>query len=224
MATSAGGIRVNVGCGSSLTPGYVNLDNSMSVRLASLPVVRTILTQAPFVTGPRRKFLTAASSGDIRWADATSLPFADGEVSVVYSSHMMEHLTREEARAFLKEALRVLRPGGWLRLVLPDLRRRAESYVSGAVDADSFVDSLIMATPRPASLVDRMTFVFTGPRHHLWMYDGPSLIAALHNAGFSRVTEVAPGQTNLEDPGPLDLAERAEESVYVEAQKALNGA
>jgi predicted SAM-dependent methyltransferase len=36
---------------------------------------------------------------------------------------MIEHLDRREARSFLAEARRVLRPGGVLRLAAPDLSR-----------------------------------------------------------------------------------------------------
>lgn len=213
-------LRVNVGCGSSPTPGYVNLDNSVTVRLASNPLSRSILQHVPMLGEARRAFLTSAATGTIRWAEATALPFATDSASVVYSSHMLEHLSREQAQAFLSEAFRILQPGGWLRLVVPDLRRRAESYLSGATGADEFVESLIMASPRPRTLLERATFVLTGPRHHLWMYDEASLGRSLRAAGFATVVELRPGETRLPDPGSLDLSERAEESIYLEAQKA----
>jgi len=168
----------------------------------------------------RRAFLRSVATGSVRWAEATALPFAAGSAEVVYSSHMLEHLTREEAQAFLNEAFRILRPGGWLRLVVPDLRRRAESYVSGATGADEFVESLIMATPRPRTLLERVTFALTGPRHHLWMYDATSLARQLRASGFTTVVELGPGETRLPDPGLLDLSERADESIYLEAQSA----
>jgi hypothetical protein len=34
MAAQQANLRVNVGCGSSPTPGWVNFDNSLSVRAA----------------------------------------------------------------------------------------------------------------------------------------------------------------------------------------------
>ena len=56
-----------------------------------------------------------------------------------------------------------------------------------------------------------------GPRNHLWMYDGRSLSELLHKVGFADTCVMPPGKTNITDPGQLDLEERADESVYVEA-------
>jgi len=41
---------------------------------------------------------------------------------------MLEHLDREEAKLFLREALRVLKSGGIIRLVLPDLGKLIKEY------------------------------------------------------------------------------------------------
>ena len=65
------------------------------------------------------------------------MPFGPSTVDVIYSSHMLEHLTRSEARRFLLESKRVLRPGGRIRIVVPDLRGFAEAYIARG-DADAF--------------------------------------------------------------------------------------
>ena len=51
------------------------------------------------------------------------------------------------------------------------------------------------------------------------MYDGPSLLRLLTESGFSGARVVAAGETSIESPGPLDLREREDESVYVEARR-----
>jgi predicted SAM-dependent methyltransferase len=61
------------------------------------------------------------------------VPLADGEADVVYHSHVLEHLTYDGGRAFLKDCARVLKPGGTLRIVVPDLEAFARDYVA-AVD------------------------------------------------------------------------------------------
>jgi ubiquinone/menaquinone biosynthesis C-methylase UbiE len=48
---------------------------------------------------------------------ADELPYADDSVDVVLSSFMLHHLPAGEREAALREALRVLRPGGALHLV-----------------------------------------------------------------------------------------------------------
>lgn len=57
------------------------------------------------------------------------IPFGDGVFDVVYHSHLLEHLPRPAAPGFLTECLRVLRPGGVLRVVVPDLEAMTRLYV-----------------------------------------------------------------------------------------------
>lgn len=58
-----------------------------------------------------------------------ALPFATDSIDVVYSSHFLEHIPRNCVPSFLDECFRVLKPGGLLRLVLPDLEEMARSYL-----------------------------------------------------------------------------------------------
>jgi predicted SAM-dependent methyltransferase len=82
---------------------------------------------------------------------------------------MLEHLDRQGALTFLQEARRVLRPGGTLRIAVPDISLKVAAYVAHK-DADAFVESTLMCQPRPRTLAQRVRFFFTGPRHHNWMY------------------------------------------------------
>ena len=58
------------------------------------------------------------------------LPLKDGSVGLVYSSHFLEHVPRSSVPAILAECYRVLKPGGVIRLVLPDLENIAREYLS----------------------------------------------------------------------------------------------
>lgn len=60
----------------------------------------------------------------------TGLPFDDGRFDVVYHSHVLEHFSRPAGRRFLAECRRVLRPGGLLRVVVPDLEKLANRYLA----------------------------------------------------------------------------------------------
>lgn len=92
-------VMVNIGCGSVWHPDWVNLD----MRPVSAEI------QA--------------------WDADDGLPFKDGSVDGCYASHLLEHLSREGARRLLMECLRVLRPGGVLRLAVPDLEAIAREYL-----------------------------------------------------------------------------------------------
>ena len=59
--------------------------------------------------------LGEASGGTIRYsapADATSTSLADGEVDVVFSNSVLEHVPPDAITAMYRESMRVLRPGG----------------------------------------------------------------------------------------------------------------
>jgi hypothetical protein len=131
---------------------------------------------------------------------------------------MIEHLDRAEACAFLAEVMRVLQPGGVIRLAAPDLSLLVRAYL-GDRDADCFVSGIHMGLDRPRGLRAWARWTLVGPRHHLWMYDGESLAKMLSEAGFEHAAVVPPGSTLIPEPGQLDLQERAAESVYVEALK-----
>ena len=211
--------RVNIGCGATPTDGFINFDNSLSVRLARSRILAIPLAKAGLLADNQRNFLKVVQSKDVRWADAArAIPLPAGSVSLVYSSHMMEHLTREESQAFLREVLRILATGGVLRLVLPDLRKQAEEYLRTG-NADGFVEATLLAGEKPASLLGRLKLAFVGPRHHLWNYDVASATQLLLSVGFRDVRHLAPGQTTILDPGSLKLREREEDSFYLEARQ-----
>jgi predicted SAM-dependent methyltransferase len=58
-------------------------------------------------------------------AEAFPLPFKDGEVSEIYASHVLEHLSFADAIKALAEWQRVLKPGGRLRVAVPDFGKIA---------------------------------------------------------------------------------------------------
>lgn len=214
-------MRVNVGCGATPTTGWANLDNSLTVRAACWPLLVRGLTRARVLSAESCELVKIANDKDVRFANAARrIPNADSSVDVVYSSHMIEHLDRSEASAFLLEVSRILRPGGIVRLAAPDLARLINDYLATG-DADEFITSIHMAQARPTGVLSRVRCALIGPRNHLWMYDGRSLSNLMCEAGFASVTIMPPGKTNIMDPGSLDLEERAEESVYVEAIKPI---
>lgn len=62
-------------------------------------------------------------------ADLHCLPFATGEFDIVFSSHTLEHFSREETDRVLDEWIRVLKPGGEFRIVVPNIAWVANQLV-----------------------------------------------------------------------------------------------
>jgi hypothetical protein len=91
--------KLNFGCGNRFATGWVNID----FHSEHPEVQRVNLLQR--------------------------LPFADNSFDAVYSSHVLEHFSPDTAEVLLRECFRVLKPGGILRTVLPDLESACREYV-----------------------------------------------------------------------------------------------
>jgi predicted SAM-dependent methyltransferase len=210
-------MRINAGCGLTPTTGWRNFDNSISVLLSKIAFLPELLHRSKIIAEPPYRFMLFCRSHAIEYGNPVQkLPVPDGAADALYSSHMLEHLDRHEACRFLKEARRVLCSRGVIRLAVPDLRKYCEQYLVER-NADKFVTDTFLCTRKPKNILDRLTALVAGPQHHLWMYDGESLRRLLASFGFLDVSVMAPGETKIKDPGPLDLRERETQSVYVEA-------
>jgi hypothetical protein len=59
------------------------------------------------------------------------LNIADGSVDVVRASHCLEHFPAADVQAVIAEWVRVLKPGGVLKIAVPDFAKIAENYLAG---------------------------------------------------------------------------------------------
>ena len=57
------------------------------------------------------------------------LPFPDESFDVVYHSHLLEHIPQAAAGVLMSECTRVLKPGGIIRILVPDLEQIARIYL-----------------------------------------------------------------------------------------------
>ncbi|MFK8060222.1 MAG: methyltransferase domain-containing protein [Polaribacter sp.] len=57
------------------------------------------------------------------------IPCKDNTFDATYHSHVLEHFSKEDGAVFVKECFRVLKKGGVLRIVIPDLERIAKKYL-----------------------------------------------------------------------------------------------
>jgi len=102
--------RLNVGCGMTPTFGWMNVDNSMSIRLAWLPEwIVSFLSKIGLIDKRQLAYIRFCRKANIRRCNAVKrLPCENESIEVLYSSHMLEHLDQQEASRFLAEAYRVL--------------------------------------------------------------------------------------------------------------------
>lgn len=98
---------LNIGCGAHFHPAWTNID---------------MFPQSPLV-----------QAHDIR----QGLPFADSSLDACYSSHVLEHVPPHMGRRLIAECFRVLRSGGVVRVVVPNLERTARSYLDALERAEA---------------------------------------------------------------------------------------
>lgn len=87
------------------------------------------------------------------------LPMGDNSVSLIYASHVLEHFGRHAYKEVLKEWFRVLKPGGILRLSVPDFAACAAIYYeNGLADGLSGLVGLIIGGQRNEHDFHKMIF------------------------------------------------------------------
>jgi predicted SAM-dependent methyltransferase len=155
-------------------------------------------------------------------------PLEDEVVDLCFSEHFIEHLGPAKGIAWLAEMRRVLRPGGVLRLVTPDLRKYVEGYLdpqseffsehgSALANLPRFKDQDSAPFERRAFMVNQIFMMW----EHRWIYDLDEIRHAAVQAGFDggAIEEVAFREGTVPNLRTLDIPWREDESIYVEIRK-----
>ena len=179
-------LYVQFGCGTSTPGSWLNFDASPTLRLSKLPIIGR-LVPSPF---PKNVLY-----GDI----VRGLPIPSQKAHCVFSSHVLEHLSRADFETALTNTFKILKPGGRFRLVVPDLEARVKIYLENrnneCPDAnDKLLRSLGMGSEtRPKGFVGILRSLFGSA--HLWMWDYASMEAALGRHGFVDIRQAKLGDS-----------------------------
>lgn len=126
----------------------------------------------------------------------------------IFTQHVIEHVTYSEAVFVFRECLRTLKPGAWLRVIVPSLDRYANFCVKGA-DEPEFA-----RFPQKALGVSFLTQM----HFHKSVWDAGLMSCVLSEIGFSSVKEVE-FNTGTDNRLLRDQSDKHWESLYFEAQK-----
>jgi predicted SAM-dependent methyltransferase len=136
-------VRLHIGCGEKYIPGFVHID------VRKFPHIDHV-------------------------ASAEKLTmFADDSVDLIYCAHILEHFPRAKTSEVLAEWRRVLRPGGTLRLAVPDFEALSEVYQK-TKDISLVIGPVVGRQNYPENL-------------HYMIFDFPSLKKMLEDVGFRNV-------------------------------------
>jgi len=192
-------IILNLGCGTKTSPYTVNIDFSIYQRLRKSSIGRAVAVAA--IRGERRAKYDAMDDNLMVHDLRKGIPMPARSVDAVYHSHTQEHIDRADIPAFFAEVMRVLRPGGIHRVVVPDLELLVRDYLksleSGQHEHDRTVYNLLEQSVRREAfgtscqgmLRRRVENVLLGDARrrgetHQWMWDRRNLAEALDEAGF----------------------------------------
>jgi predicted SAM-dependent methyltransferase len=114
----------------------------------------------------------------------TPLPLPEESIEYIFSEHLLEHLTREQGLAFLRDCHRVLKVGGVVRISTPDLGKLVAEYEAGRISEWHDVGFF---PPTPCVMVNQGMRLW----NHQFLYDPSELLALLHEAGFAEVVTCA---------------------------------
>jgi len=200
-------IKVNLGSGLRVAHGWINIDGSLSALVSKLPV------PAPKISyrlssvkqwNSQDEYIHILRNHTFVFHNLSyGIPLPDNSVDYLYSSHMLEHLFREDAERLLGEAFRVLKRGGRIRICVPDLEYAISLYQQG--EKEQALGFFFMTSK--AGYLGR----------HLYMYDFELIESLLKKAGFTQVDRCAYQDGQVPDIALLD--NRPEQTLFVEASK-----
>lgn len=199
-------VKVNLGSSLLVAPGWVNIDGTLSALIATWPEpalrlfyrlagIRALFSEREFVEVLRgHRFV----HHNLEYG----IPMPDACADFAVASHFLEHLSKSHGERLVADAQRVLRPGGVLRIAIPDLATSIAAYEEGR--KEEAMDGIF----EDWELGDFA--------RHRYMYDFDMLAGLLTRAGFSDVTRCGHREGRVPD---LDVLDNRPGSLMVEAVK-----
>jgi predicted SAM-dependent methyltransferase len=202
-------VKINLGSGPDGIEGWINYDWGWLPLLGKLTSLRKFLIWTGILSKNYERIWPGVELQDLR----KGIPLQNESVDWVYSSNFLEHLEKYETARLLSECFRVLKKGGRVRLVVPDINKVIGNYQQNG-DADLFCREFYGFDKDKLTGLSRKAI-----RGHQWMYDFKSLTSLLKECGFKNILKSKYRESGLKDVVKLDLAVHQELGLYVEASK-----
>jgi predicted SAM-dependent methyltransferase len=172
--------KLNLGCGPNPKPGWINVD-------------------------------LFDSHADVELDLREKWPFPDNSVSYIYSEHVFEHFAiDQEVPHFLREARRILKPGGIFDVGVPDTEWPLQAY--GDPSNPYWPHANRVHPDSCETELDHLNYHFRQMTEHKYAWDFETLAATLRKFEFENVTR-------REFDSTLDAEARRTGTLYVRAAK-----
>jgi len=244
-----GRAMLNLGCGPRTHPEWNNMDFCPYASLAHRRRLARLLRAVGIMSAERYASLMNVDRDVIKWDIRKGIPFEDAVLDVVYHCHFIGHLDRDVAVRVTRECRRILKPGGVLRVVVPDLRQVVRAYTE-AIEGlqrnrpqawhayrtalDDMFELMVRKEPVGTNkqgfltrMIEKAIRGNISRRGELlrWHYDEYSMGAMLRDAGFEDVRPAGASDSRIEgwNDYHLDINEdgglHKEGALYMEAVK-----
>lgn len=178
--------RLNWGCGLYAVPGWTNSDVNAA---PGIEIVR-----------------------DIR----LGLPINDGVFDYIVSIHALPEISYLDMDLVLSELFRVLKPGGWLRLGLPDMNRAIRAYLEN--DPNYFLIGDDVTRTQAGKMIVQLTWFGRSKM----MFTPDFMAELLARNRFRGITQTNFRQTTSPHAEIIELDNREPESFFLEAIRPVN--
>ena len=160
------------------------------------------------------------------------LPFEDNSIEIIFSSHFIEHIHLIEAQQLIRESYRILKPGGIIRFITPDMDIWIDKLYNKDIDFFQKYQEIITKhfgewhefaqLNTPLQMLNCMLFAWG----HKWMWDFETLEKEFSKVGFKNIKKKNYLESNISDINNIEnclpsklIENRNMESLFIEAVK-----
>jgi predicted SAM-dependent methyltransferase len=202
---------------------FRNALTQQQTRIAAFMAARPVPRYLNLGSGPR-------GLDDVHWVNvdgfpdknvhflidiSRALPFPDGSFDGVFCEHVLEHFSLDDGLKISREIKRILRPGGVLRVIVPDAEYVVRMYLQKPHDLIAYRGG----GDAGETAMETVNTFFRQRYDHQFLYDWTTMEKMLLNAGFEKVSRARFGVPIHLQAITLDDAKYELESLYVEAMK-----
>ncbi len=182
-------VKLHLGCGQNYFDDWINIDNGNYGSTVKL---------------------------DLNFDLRNQLPFNDNSIDFIFNEHFLEHLTVEEGKKSLSDFLRVLKPGGIMRIAMPDLVNIVNAYLDENCikNHEKFFEKFGLSHIKTRAELLNINFRAWG---HKWLYDWEELERRLKEVGATKITRCNIYESKHK--ALCNLETRAESTLIAEVQK-----